>query len=210
MKKLTVIVLTIFACISAFADRTFSFGQISCYSPQVGLVSGGGAVISLTVGDDYIIMPLYGKLHKGRTNYDGSVAYFPSSYSGTPMAQLQCVLLSADLQRMEEHMTTTYGGMTCQMINTYTNAGEDNGRYADSYSEGWLSSQDSSRDRETKRNSSKTCSLCGGTGVNKTPNSGGSRTNWVAYYNQLGVKCPYCGSYTGHYHDRCSRCNTPR
>lgn len=195
------------------ADRTFSFGQISCYSPQTGLVSGGGAVISLTVGDGYIIHPMYGKLYQGQTNYDGSVAYYPSGYSGTPMAQLQGILLSADLQTMEEHLTSTYGGMTAQMINTYTNAGEDGGRYANSYADAWRSSNDRSHDgdiRRGSRNSSGTCSSCGGTGVNKSPNSGGSRTNWVAYYNQSGNKCPYCGSYTSHYHDKCARCNVPR
>ncbi|MDE5886235.1 MAG: hypothetical protein K2H46_01475 [Muribaculaceae bacterium] len=58
--------------------------------------------------------------------------------------------------------------------------------------------------------SSKTgCSKCGGTGVNKTPNSGGSLQSWVAYYNSNGSKCPYCFRYTSHYHDRCPSCNVP-
>ena len=63
------------------------------------------------------------------------------------------------------------------------------------------------------RNSSRSsgvCSRCGGTGVNPTGNSGGSLASWVAYYNSSGTKCPYCGSYTSHYHDRCSHCNVPR
>lgn len=195
------------------ADRTFSFGQISCYSPQTGLVSGGGTVISLTVGDGYIIHPMYGKMKKGQTNYDGSVAYYPSGYSGTPMAQLQGILLSADLQRMEEHLTSTYGGMTLQMINTYTNAGEDGGRYANSYSDALRVSNDRSHDREINRESRRSsggCSSCGGTGVNERPNTGGSRTNWVAHYNHRGTKCPYCGGYTEHFHDKCAHCNVPR
>lgn len=67
-----------------------------------------------------------------------------------------------------------------------------------------------SRDRGNSNSSSKGCSKCGGTGVSKTPNSGGSRSSWVAYYNPAGTKCPYCGGYTSHYHDRCSNCNVPR
>lgn len=58
--------------------------------------------------------------------------------------------------------------------------------------------------------SSKGCYKCGGTGVDKTPNSGGSLTSWIAYYNSSGSKCPYCGGYTSHYHDRCAGCNVPR
>ncbi|MDE6266762.1 MAG: hypothetical protein K2M07_05365 [Muribaculaceae bacterium] len=57
--------------------------------------------------------------------------------------------------------------------------------------------------------SGNVCRKCGGTGVNKTPNSGGSRPNWVAWYNKAGTECPYCGRYTAHYHDRCASCNVP-
>ncbi|MCM1520924.1 MAG: hypothetical protein NC098_09075 [Lachnoclostridium sp.] len=207
MKKILLSIISLIIAFTALADRTFSFGQISCYSPQMGLVSGGGAVISLTVGDGYIIHPMYGKLYEGQTNSDGSVAYYPSGYAGMPMAQLQGVLLSADLQRMEEHLTSSYGGMTVQMINTYTNAGEDGGRYANSYSEAWSASN---RGGRTRDDYSEECSSCGGTGVSKTPNTGGSRSNWVAYYNPNGTKCPYCKRYTSHFHDRCARCNVPR
>lgn len=59
-------------------------------------------------------------------------------------------------------------------------------------------------------NSSGVCSSCGGTGVSKTPNSGGSKASWVAYYNSAGSTCPYCSRVDQHYHDRCSRCNIPR
>lgn len=210
MKRLILILSVILATVSALADRTFSFGQISCYSPQTGLVSGGGAVISVTIGDGYIILPLYGKLYEGQTNYDGSVAYYPSGYAGSSLAQLQGILISADLQRMEEHLTSTFGGMTCQMINTYTNAGEDGGRYANSYSEGWLKSQNSRHDHSGSNSHSGSCSYCGGTGIDKTPNTGGHRTEWVGYYNSPGNKCPYCSGYTSHFHDRCMKCNVPR
>ncbi|MBD5386942.1 hypothetical protein HDR70_03535 [bacterium] len=65
----------------------------------------------------------------------------------------------------------------------------------------------------SSRSSSKrkgSCSYCGGTGVSKTPNSGGSKAVWVAYYNKSGESCPYCNRVTKHYHDRCSHCNIPR
>lgn len=58
-------------------------------------------------------------------------------------------------------------------------------------------------------NKDKVCSSCGGTGVSKTPNTGGSLTSWVAYYNSQGNKCPYCGGHTKHLHDRCPSCNVP-
>lgn len=213
MRKILILFLIAFVNYSMYADRTFSFGQISCYSPQTGLVSGGGAVISLTIGDGYIIHPMYGKMYEGQTNYDGSVAYYPSGVAGTPLALLQGILISADLQRMEEHLTSSYGGMTCQMINTYTNAGEDGGRYAYNHANAIAASNDRSHDHEIEHSSSRsseTCSYCNGTGVNKSPNTGGSRTNWVAYYNHRGDKCPYCGGYTSHFHDKCSHCNVPR
>lgn len=60
-----------------------------------------------------------------------------------------------------------------------------------------------------RSNNSGICSSCGGTGVNRTPNSGGSRGSWVAYYNSAGTTCPYCSKVDSHFHDRCSRCNIP-
>lgn len=213
MKKLCILLLAALLCgVAATAERTFSFGQISSYSPQVGMLSGGGGVISLTVGDGYIIHPLYGKLYEGQTNYDGSVAYYPSGYSGVPMAQLQGILLSADLQRMEEHLTSTYGGMTCQMINTYTNAGEDGGRYANSYTDAVAASYDRSHDREIRnerRRNSSSCSRCHGTGIDPTcidttmPTHKTGSSKIPAY-----TRCPYCGEVKSydHWHWRCIEC----
>jgi hypothetical protein len=66
-----------------------------------------------------------------------------------------------------------------------------------------------SSSKKSSKDSSE-CSRCHGTGVNPTPNSGGSRSSWVAYYNSDGIECPYCGRHTAHYHDRCSSCNVPR
>lgn len=199
------------ATLNALADRTFSYGLISCYSPQTGLVSGGGNVISLTIGDGYIVHPLYGKLYEGQTNYDGSVAYYPSGFAGTAMAQLQGILISSDLQRMEEHMTSSYGGMTLQMIYTYTNAGEDGGRYAQSWSNAVAASNDASHDGEIRKKSrnSGSCSRCHGTGIDPTcidtsmPTHKTGSNKIPAY-----TKCPYCNQTKtyDHWHWRCIEC----
>ena len=208
MKKCITLLICCVISLAAFADRTFSFGQISCWSPQVGLVSGGGAVITITVGDGYIDHILYGRLYAAAVNADGSTTYLPSSYAGTPMAQLQGVLLSADLMRLEEHMSSSYGGMTCQMINTYTNAGEDGGRYADSWASAMAASNDSSHNRENRR-SSGTCSRCHGTGIDPScidapmPTSKTGSNKIPAY-----TKCPYCKETKtfDHWHWRCIEC----
>lgn len=212
MKKFLAAFLAFLFAVTAYADRTFSFGQISCYSPQTGLVSGGGMVITVTVGDGYIIHSLYGRLNQGQTNYDGSVAYYPTGYAGTPMALLQGVLISSDLQRLEEHLTSSYGGMTCQMINTYTNAGEDGGRYANSWAGAQAASNDRSHDREIRRESrrnSGSCSRCHGTGIDpicidtSMPSSKTGSNKIPAY-----TKCPYCGETKSfdHWHWRCIEC----
>lgn len=74
--------------------------------------------------------------------------------------------------------------------------------YSDSYST-------NSNSSSSQKKSQSSCISCGGTGVSKTPNTGGSRTSWVAYYNSPNNQCPYCGGYTEHFHDRCSSCNVP-
>lgn len=198
--------------VSGYADRTFSFGQISCYSPQTGLVQGGGAVITITVGDGYIIHALYGKLYAASRNRDGSTMYLPSQFAGTPMARLQAVLISGDLQRLEERMTSSYGGMTLQMINTYTNAGEDGGRYANSWANAQAASNDRSHDREIRqksRRNSGSCSRCNGTGIDPVcidtsmPSSKTGSSKIPAY-----TKCPYCKETKSHdhWHWRCIEC----
>ncbi len=69
----------------------------------------------------------------------------------------------------------------------------------------------SSSSSSPRSSSSKgSCYKCHGTGVDPASNSGGSLSSWVAYYNNSGNECPYCSSYTSHYHDRCSNCNVPR
>lgn len=193
--------------VKSFAQTTISYGQISCYCPQTGQTLAGESAIAITFYDGYISHPLYGKLKAIQRNNDGSTTYIPTGFAGSPAAQLNAVLVSSDLQRVEERMTSTMGNMSLNMINTYTSMGEDGGQAAQRWMDAQIMSRQggtSSHDRE-----SGVCRSCGGTGVSKTPNSGGSRTSWVAYYNSNGNKCPYCGGYTGHFHDRCSRCNVP-
>lgn len=85
--------------------------------------------------------------------------------------------------------------------------------YSMSQSVSWdsgSSSSSSSSSSSKRRSSSGPCHSCGGTGVNPISNTGGSRGSWVAHYNSRGNKCPYCGRYSSHYHDKCSSCNVPR
>lgn len=212
MKKFVLLICVAFVSLMAYADRTYSFGQISCYSPQAGLVSGGGAVITVTIGDGYIIHSMYGKLYASSRNMDGSTTYLPSGYAGTPMAQLQGVMISANLQRLEEHILSSFSGMTAKMINTYTNAGEDGGRYANSWANAQAASRDRSHDseiRREKRRNSGSCSRCHGTGVDPTcidtsmPSSKAATSKIAAY-----TKCPYCHNTKSydHWHWRCIEC----
>jgi rRNA maturation protein Nop10 len=193
--------------IETFAQSTISYGQISCYCPQTGQTLGGGGAVAITFYDGYISHTLYGKLQAVQRNNDGSITYVPVNVSGTPTLQLNAVLISSDLQRMEERITSTFGNMSLNMINTYTSMGKDGGQAA----QRWAETQAASKRGGTssRHSSDDVCQSCGGTGVSKTPNSGGSRTSWIAYYNSQGNKCPYCGRYTSHFHDKCSSCNVP-
>lgn len=205
--KVFCLALFVVSCINAFSQTTISYGQISCYCPQTGQMLGGGGAVAITFYDGYIKHTLYGKLQAVQQNSDGSITYVPTGFAGTPAVQCNAVLVSSDLQRMEERMTSTIGNMSLNMINTYTSMGEDGGRAA----QNWANAQAASRRGSvgSNRHEDRECRICGGTGVSKTPNSGGSRSSWVAYYNSAGNKCPYCGGYTSHYHDRCSHCNVP-
>lgn len=87
-----------------------------------------------------------------------------------------------------------------------------NGRriYVSTGSSSYDSGSSSRSSRSRNNHNSGTCSSCGGTGVSPTPNSGGSRSSWVAHYNSSGEDCPYCNRYDSHFHDRCASCNVPR
>lgn len=193
----------------ATGQTTVSYGQISSYCPQTGQTIGGGGAVSVTFYDNYIVHSMYGKLYESQRNYDGSITYLPNQFAGTPAMQLNAVLISSDGQRMEERITSSLGYASINMINTYTSMGVDGGRAASNWANAQAASKRGNSNSSRDRNSG-TCRSCGGTGVNKTPNSGGSRTSWVAYYNSSGTQCPYCGLYNSHFHDKCASCNVPR
>lgn len=158
MKRFVLIlalILTIF--IGAFAQKTISYGQISCYCPQTGQTLGGGGATAITFYDDYIVHPMYGKLYAAQRNNDGSVTYLPSGFAGTPGAQLNAVLISADRYRMEERMTSSLGYASINMINSYTSMGEDGGRAAQRWADASAASRRGgsgySRDRSSSSSS---------------------------------------------------------
>lgn len=207
MKNIVCLALFVVSYINVFSQTTISYGQISSYCPQTGQMLGGGGAVAITFYDGYIKHPLYGILQAVQQNNDGSITYVPTGFAGTPAVQCNAVLVSSDFQRMEERMTSTMGNMMINMINTYTSMGEDGGRAARSWADAQAASK---RGRVgSSRHEDHECRICGGTGVSKTPNTGGSRTSWVAYYNSAGNKCPYCGGYTSHFHDKCAHCNVP-
>lgn len=211
MKHILFLSLVLVINIRAFSQTTISYGQISCYCPQTGQTLGGGRATAITFYDDYIYHPMYGKLYAAQQNNDGSVTYLPSGFAGTPGMQLNAVLISADRYRMEERMTSSLGYASINMINTFTSMGEDGGLAAQRWANANAASQrGESRYSDEAGDHDDGCSSCGGTGVSPTPKSGGSLQSWIAHFNSQGNKCPYCGRYTKHFHDRCAHCNVPR
>jgi len=212
MKRVfSIIILALSVCLGTFAQTTISYGQVSSFCPQTGQTLGGGGAIAITFYDGYISHPLYGKLYATQRNNDGSITYMPKKFAGTPAMQLNAVLVSADYQRMEERITSSLGYASMNMINSYTSMGEDGGRAAQRWADASAASRRGGSSYNSERDSNNgTCRSCGGTGVCKTPNSGGSLSSWVAHYNSRGNKCPYCGSYSQHFHDKCSSCNVPK
>lgn len=73
----------------------------------------------------------------------------------------------------------------------------------------FLDGSSSRNKRSSGSNNSKSCTYCNGTGIDPTPCDGG-RASWAGYYNSKGTKCPHCGRYDGHMHNRCASCNIPR
>ncbi|MCM1504672.1 MAG: hypothetical protein NC127_05700 [Muribaculum sp.] len=98
-------------------------------------------------------------------------------------------------------------GIVLRASHMYDSNGREIYMPSGSYS---ASSGSSSYSSGHNHSSSGTCSKCGGSGINPTPNSGGSMQSWVAHYNSEGTKCFVCGRYSAHYHDKCSSCNVPR
>lgn len=195
-------------CVNSFAQSTISYGQISCYCPQTGSMQGGGGAVAITFYDGYIHHSMYGDLQLVQRNNDGSVAYVPADFAGVPGLQLNAVLISSDLQRMEERVTSSVGYMSINLINTYTSMGEDEGLGVQRWAEAKAASKRGNIGSGKSRD--ETCTSCDGTGISKTPNTGGGVASWVAYYNSEGTRCPYCSRYSRHFHNRCSSCNVPR
>lgn len=69
----------------------------------------------------------------------------------------------------------------------------------------------SSSSKSGSKSSSKGCSRCIN-GVNKQAITHMGKTNWLAYHNNEGQRCPYCTTenYTSHNHEKCSNCNIPQ
>lgn len=69
--------------------------------------------------------------------------------------------------------------------------------------------------RSSASNHNSHCSSCNGTKINPSPvfencDHYPGNSTWLGYYNSPGNRCPHCGRYTKHYHERCSLCNSPR
>lgn len=129
-RLLSLAILSLTISIGLSAQRTISYGQISCFCPQTGQMLGGGGAVAITFYDGYIFHPMYGKLYATQRNNDGSVTYVPKGFAGTPGMQLNAVLVSANYQIMEERITSSMGYASLNMINSYTSMGEDGGRAA--------------------------------------------------------------------------------
>lgn len=159
MKQLVLLIsLFLFAGTNlVYAQKTISYGQVSCFCPQTGQTLGGGGAIAITFYDGYISHPLYGKLYATQRNIDGSVTYVPKNIAGTPAMQLNAVLVSADYQRMEERITSSLGYTSMNMINSYTSMGEDGGRAAQRWADAEAASRRGgssySRDRSSSSSS---------------------------------------------------------
>lgn len=216
MRKPVSFLLLLFAvCINSVAQSTISYGQISCFCPQTGQTLAGESAVAITFYDGYILHPLYGKLQAAQQNFDGSTTYIPLTFAGTPAVQLNAVLVSSDLQRMEERMTSTMGNMSFNMINQYTSMGEDGGAAA----ERWMNAQAVSRrggtysDRDQR--SSTSCPRCHGTGIDSSPNcvdnphagANAAAQGLVGYTHTSSSRCKYCGNYNYHIHYKCYNSN---
>lgn len=177
---------------------------------QTGQMSSVGTTYHMTYYtfyDDYVETSLGRKYARVSRNQDGSVNYASNPDPNMSMADVVALVVSSDYSKVVEVMNSTFMGMTLTSYSYYNYVADGkDASYQNAETNRRINSQS---DRRNSRDSGN-CSSCGGTGVNPTPNSGGSRTSWVAHYNSAGSKCPYCGKYTKHFHDRCARCNVPR
>lgn len=209
MKKLFLLSLLSLICITLHAQRTFSYKMTSSYCPQTGAMNSPMGVAIVTIDDDYVTFNNK-KFRYYQRNMDGSSTYLPTDNSGMGFYQVDALLVSQNLQAIEERVTSSVGNMSLNMINTYGLVAEDDGQYAMTYGQAYTESKRGGRSNGGNNNRS-TCSICGDTGVDPSYlEYWGGRANWLGYYNQNGNKCPYCGRYSTHYHSKCSHCNVPR
>lgn len=150
----------------------------------------GTAVCSICQGRGGIITAGYG-------NYIPCAACYQTGRCQICKGTGKCVCSNSDFPGYSPGSNTLYGA-DGRIIST------------NSFSSGGGSSSGSSSSSRSRSSSSSrgSCSKCGGTGVDPTP--GGGLSSWAAYYNREGNKCPYCGHYTSHMHDKCPSCNVPR
>lgn len=207
MKKIFILLVWLLMCVSLHAQRTFSYRLMSSYCPQTGMTNAQMGVAVVTIGDGYLTFNNK-DFKKYQRNMDGSTTYLPTDNSGMEFYQVNAILVSNNLQSIEERVTSTVGYMSMNMINTYNLIAEDDGRYARSYGQAYQDSKRGGSSRDNRRNS--ICSKCGGTGIDPAYLQYWSgRASWLGHYNSSGNKCPYCGYSSQHYHSKCSRCNVP-
>ena len=194
------------------SERTFSFVQTSSFCPQTGSSNPIGMAYVVSIGSNYLKLGATKFVWHSR-NMDGSSTYVPAN--GTAFVgfyQINAVLLSSDWKVMEERVTSSVGGFSMDIINTFQMYAEDGGEYAMAQCAAVVESQrGGSGSSSTSRSGQRAnCSKCGGTGVDPTyQRYWGGRQSWLGHYNSSGSRCPYCGKYDQHYHSRCSDCNVP-
>lgn len=208
MKPIVTLLMFFLSFVSIEAQRTFSFKLQSSYCPQTGSYESQLGVAVLSLFDGYILFNNC-KYVKSQRNMDGSTTYLPTGNSGLDFYKVNAILVSSNLNVIEEHVTSSVGYMALNMINTYSVVADDDGEYAMRYSQVY---QDSKRGGYSgSENSNSTCSKCNGTGVDPTYlQYWGGVASFLGHYNSNGNKCPYCGKYSQHYHSKCTKCNVPR
>lgn len=217
MKKILTLFLVLCTMFGINAQSfTGSYALVSTYCPQTNTSNYGMNSMWIEFYDTYIIAFPYGKLFRSAINLDGSSTYMPVGNAGNAsLGQLEAIVVSSDKSQVQEYLVSTNLGLTLNMIESFKFIGEGKEPF-ETYMQSLLNSSQGDSGYEGGRSSRRsqrgasTCSACGGTGVDPTPNSGGSRVSWRAYYNPNGTRCPYCGGYTEHWHNKCLECNHPR
>lgn len=64
--------------------------------------------------------------------------------------------------------------------------------------------------RSTTNSVDTKCSKCGGTGYDPFPSSTSGVGGWIGVFHDGKSKCPYCGRWESHWHDKCPSCSAPQ